>query len=111
MAAAWLDAREPGVVYVTRGVGRPVWVGENRQAVFFASTKHALEVCEYFLRTPLAKRELDEGTLLRLEHGRATRVERFGVDRNFVETPLPAVRAPGERDSCLRLLTALAALG
>ncbi len=59
----------------------------------------------------LKKRELDEGTLLRLEEGRESRVERFTPDHGFEETPLPAVRAPGERESCLRLLTALATLG
>jgi glucosamine 6-phosphate synthetase-like amidotransferase/phosphosugar isomerase protein len=111
MAAAWLHAREPGVVYLARGVGRPLWVGTSPEGVFFASTKHALEVCEYFMRLALRKRELDEGTLVRLEHGRESRCERFAVDRGFTETPLPAVRAPGERESCLRLLTALASLG
>ena len=111
MAAAWLHAREPGVVYLARGVGRPLWVGTSPESVFFASTKHALEVCEYFMRLPLRKRELEEGTLVRLEHGRESRCERFAVDRGFTETPLPAVRAPGERESCLRLLTALASLG
>jgi glucosamine 6-phosphate synthetase-like amidotransferase/phosphosugar isomerase protein len=111
MAAAWLHAREPGVVYVARGVGRPLWVGNSPHGVFFASTKHALEVCEYFLRLPLRKRELEEGTLLKLEEGRESRCERFKPDHRFTETPLPAVRAPGERESCLRLLTSLAALG
>jgi glucosamine 6-phosphate synthetase-like amidotransferase/phosphosugar isomerase protein len=111
MAAAWLHARKPGVVYLARGVGRPLWVGTSPVGVFFASTKHALEVCEYFMRLPLRKRELDEGSLLRLEHGRESRCERFAVDRGFTETPLPAIRAPGERESCLRLLTALASLG
>ena len=111
MAAAWVHADEPGVVFLARGVGRPLWVGTSPEGVFFASTKHALEVCEYFMRLPLRKRELAEGTLLRLEHGREAHCERFGPDRGFVETPLPAVRAPGERESCLRLLTALAALG
>jgi glucosamine 6-phosphate synthetase-like amidotransferase/phosphosugar isomerase protein len=110
MAAAWMDERQPGVVYAARGVGRPLWVGKAAEGVFFASTKHALEVCEYFLRLPLEKRELEEGTFLRLEDGRETHRERFSLDRGFTETPLPAVRAPGERDSCLRLLTALAAL-
>ncbi len=28
MAAAWMDAREPGAVYIARGVGRPLWVGK-----------------------------------------------------------------------------------
>jgi glucosamine 6-phosphate synthetase-like amidotransferase/phosphosugar isomerase protein len=111
MASAWVDCREPGVVYVARGAGRPLWVGTSPEGVFFASTKHALEVFENFMRLPLRKRELEEGTLLRLEEGRESSCERFEVDRNFTETPLPAVRAPGERDSCLRLLTALAALG
>jgi amidophosphoribosyltransferase len=111
MAAAWLHAREPGVVYLARGVGRPLWVGTSPEGVFFASTKHALEVCEYFMRLPLRKRELEEGTLVPLEQGRESRCERFAVDRGFTETPLPAVRAPGERESCLRLLTALASLG
>jgi glucosamine 6-phosphate synthetase-like amidotransferase/phosphosugar isomerase protein len=111
MAAAWLDEREPGVLYVARGVGRPVWVGWSPHGVFFASTKHALEVCEYFLRLPLLQRELDEGTLLRLEDGRETSCERFQPDDRFEERALPAVRAPGERESCLRLLVALTALG
>jgi glucosamine 6-phosphate synthetase-like amidotransferase/phosphosugar isomerase protein len=111
MAAAWMDEREPGVVYLARGVGRPLWIGKAPYCVFFASTKHALEVSEYFLRLPLDKRELEEGTLVRLENGRESRRERFSLDRGFTETPLPAVRAPGERDSCLRLLAALASLG
>lgn len=111
MAAAWVDDREDGVVHVARGVGRPLWVGNSPQGVFFASTKHALETFEYFMRLPLEKRELEEGTLLRLEHGVETASERFELDRGFTETPLPAVRAPGERESCLRLLTSLAALG
>jgi amidophosphoribosyltransferase len=111
MAAAWMDEREPGVIYVARGVGRPLWVGKASCGVFFASTKHALEVCEYFLRLPLEKRELDEGTLLRFKEGAEAHRERFSLDRGFTETPLPAVRAPAERESCLRLLTALASLG
>ena len=111
MAAAWLHAAEPGVVFVARGVGRPLWVGTSSEGVFFASTKHALEVFEYFMRLPLRKRELEEGTLLRLEQGREAHCERFRPDHGFTETPLPAVRAPGERESCLRLLTSLAALG
>ena len=112
MAAAWMDAREPGTVYLARGVGRPLWIGSAPEGVFFASTKHALEVCEYFMRMPLRKREVEEGTLLRLEDGRESRCESFRPDHGFTEeTSLPAVRAPGERESCLRLLTALAALG
>src|SRR5215210_1299346 len=110
MAAAWLDEREAGVVRLARGVGRPVWIGDSREGVFFASTKHALEVCERFLRIRFRKRELAEGTLVALEGGRVTERERFRLDRGFTEQSLPAVRAPGERESCLHLLTALASL-
>src|SRR5579885_2214457 len=39
MATSWLDERQPGVVYVARGSGRPLWIGECRGGVFFASTK------------------------------------------------------------------------
>ena len=110
MAAAWMDEREPGTIYLARGVGRPLWVGSAREGVFFASTKHALEVFESFMRLPLRKHEVEEGSLVRLENGRETRIERFNPDDRFEETPLPTVRAPGERESCLRLLTALAAV-
>jgi amidophosphoribosyltransferase len=110
MAAAWLHDSEPGAMYIARGAGRPLWVGSSDQGVFFASTKHALEVCEYFMRMPLRKRELEEGTLVKLAGGREAWSERFRPDRGFTETPLPAVRAPGERESCLRLLSALAAV-
>jgi glucosamine 6-phosphate synthetase-like amidotransferase/phosphosugar isomerase protein len=110
MASAWADEREPGVVYLARGVGRPLWIGECRDGIFFASTQHALEVCEQFVRLKLRKRELDEGSLVTVTAGRIARKERFRPDRGFSESPLPAVRAPGERESCLRLLTALASL-
>jgi glucosamine 6-phosphate synthetase-like amidotransferase/phosphosugar isomerase protein len=111
MATAWVDERERGAVYLARGVARPLWTGESLQGIFFASTEHALEVCEHFLGLELRKRELPEGTILTLEGGRASRKERFRPDRGFTEQPLPAVRAPTERESCLRLLTALASLG
>jgi glucosamine 6-phosphate synthetase-like amidotransferase/phosphosugar isomerase protein len=111
MATAWVDERERGAVYLARGIGRPLWTGESREGMFFASTEHALEVCERFLDLELRKRALPEGTILTLEGGRASRKERFRPDRGFTEEPLPAVRAPAERESCLRLLTALASLG
>ncbi len=110
MATAWVDERERGAVYLARGVGRPLWTGECREGIFFASTQHALEVSERFLGLRLRKRELREGTILTLEGGRLACKEHFRPARGFTERPLPAVRAPGERESCLRLLTALASL-
>ena len=48
MAAAWLDEREPELLYAARGTGRPLWLGEGRAGVVFASTRHALELVERY---------------------------------------------------------------
>src|SRR3954471_13933735 len=61
MAAAWLDEREPELLHLARGVGRPLWIGEGRDGVFFASTKIALEVAERYAGVSLRKREVAEG--------------------------------------------------
>jgi hypothetical protein len=110
MATGWLDEREPGVVFVARGSGRPLWIGEDRDGVFFASTKVALEVLERYLPVKLRKRELREGMLLALEGGAIVSKQRFRPDLSYVEdNPLPTVRAPQERDVCLSRLAAIAA--
>jgi glucosamine 6-phosphate synthetase-like amidotransferase/phosphosugar isomerase protein len=108
MATAWLDERRPGVVFVARGVGRPLWLGRGKRECFFASTREALEVVELYTGMKLVKRELDEGMLVTLENGRVRSSERFTPDRSFDEASLPSVRAPHEGDFCLRLLAALA---
>jgi glucosamine 6-phosphate synthetase-like amidotransferase/phosphosugar isomerase protein len=109
MAAGWLDEREPGTVFVARGSGRPLWVGEGRGGVFFASTKLALEIAERYCVQKLRKRELKEGTWLALRDGAVVRRERFRPDLEYDEpNPLPAVRAPGEREHCLLRLAVLA---
>jgi glucosamine 6-phosphate synthetase-like amidotransferase/phosphosugar isomerase protein len=108
MAAAWLDEREPGVVFLARGRGRPLWLGEGRGAVLFASTEAALEVAEGYCGLKLRKREVHEGMLFALHEGEVVGRERFTPDQDYVETdPLPAVRAPGEREYCLSRLAAL----
>jgi glucosamine 6-phosphate synthetase-like amidotransferase/phosphosugar isomerase protein len=110
MATAWIDAREPGVVFAARGIGRPLWIGEGVDGVFFGSTSLALETLEQYCSLTLDKREVPEGTLFVLEEGRIAGRERFRPDLDYVEAnPLPAVRAPGERDNCLTRLAALAA--
>ena len=66
MATAWLDEREPGVVFLARGSGRPLWLGEGRDGVFFASTRLALEVVERYCRAAAAQaRGARQGTLAR----------------------------------------------
>jgi glucosamine 6-phosphate synthetase-like amidotransferase/phosphosugar isomerase protein len=110
MATAWLDERRPGGLFLARGVGRPLWTGTAEDAFFFASTKAALEVLERYLGLKLRKRELAEGTLVRICEGRELGRERFRPDSDFEERPLPAVRAPHEGLSCLRQLAALTTL-
>jgi glucosamine 6-phosphate synthetase-like amidotransferase/phosphosugar isomerase protein len=108
MATAWLDEREPELVFLARGVGRPLWLGEGRSEVFFASTKNALEVAERYCGVKLRKHEVREGTVLALRDGVVVRRERFRPDHGYVEAdPLPAVRAPSERDFCIAALAAL----
>ena len=109
MATAWLDQREPGSVYLARGAGRPLWVGEGREGVFFASTEQTLEVVERYCRLKLRKYELQEGTQLVLNDGGIARKERFRPDVEYVEdNPLPSVRAPQEREFCLSRLASIA---
>jgi len=109
MAAAWLDAREPGSIFAARGVGRPLWIGKGRDELFFASTRGALEVVERYARVKLRKREVGDGTFLVLQEGRVTHQERFRPDHSYRDpVALPAVRAPGESASCLARLALLA---
>jgi glucosamine 6-phosphate synthetase-like amidotransferase/phosphosugar isomerase protein len=109
MAAAWLDERQAGLLYLARGVGRPLWVGTTRRELFFASTGRALEIAEQYTGLRLRKRELAEGTLLALKGPRAVRRERFTPDPTYQADPLPAVRAESEGVFCLQQLAALAA--
>lgn len=109
MATAWLDERRPHIVFLARGVGRPLWIGSAGYETFFASTAYALEVVERYTSLRLRKHEVQEGTLLRLERGRVDRRERFRPDHSFVGDPLPAVRSPSEGAVCLSRLAAIAA--
>ena len=110
LATAWLDAREPGTIFAARGAGRPLWVGTGKHELFFASTRAALEVVERYAGVKLRKREVEAGTFLVLRDARIVHKERFRHDVDYRDAdPLPAVRAPGERNSCLERLAALAA--
>jgi glutamine phosphoribosylpyrophosphate amidotransferase len=109
MAAAWMDERDPGVLYAARGTGRPLWLGQGRAGLVFASTKHALELVERYCSLKLRKREVAEGTLVSLRAGEVERRERFRVNEFVEDDPLPAVRAPQEREVCLTRLAAIAA--
>jgi glucosamine 6-phosphate synthetase-like amidotransferase/phosphosugar isomerase protein len=109
MAAAWFDDRVPDVLYAARGVGRPLWLGCSEEESVFASTRFALETVETYLGLELDKSEVEDGTLIGLRDGRPRIEGRFSPNRAFQEEPLPAVRAPHERTSCLRLIAAIVA--
>lgn len=108
MATAWIDERDPDVLFLARGIGRPLWIGEGGQEFFFASTKEALELVERYAGVRLRKREVSEGTLAAAVDGRLVRSEAVQPDTSFTEELLPAVRAPEERQFCLARLAALA---
>ncbi len=110
MAAAWLDERRDDVLFLARGVGRPLWVGHGDREAFFASTVVALELVERYTGIELRKQPLVEGRLVALREGEFAWSERFTPDTAFEEEPLPAVRAPQEGAHCLKRLAAIAAL-
>jgi asparagine synthetase B (glutamine-hydrolysing) len=109
MASAWLDERRDNSLYLARGVGRPLWIGEGGDGAFFASTETTLDIIERYVGIHLRRRELPEGRLVEIWDGACGRELEFSPDRSYRERPLPAVRAPGERDVCLSLLASLAA--
>ncbi len=109
MATAWLDERIPEGLFLARGLGRPLWIGESEHELLFASTYEALELAERYAGLELEKRELSEGGAARIERGRVVASGSLEHDRSFVAEPPPAVRSPEERSSCLERLAALAA--
>ena len=108
MATAWLDEREPEVLHLGRGVGRPLWVGTTRRELFFASTRDALEIAERYTGLKLRKREVGEGRIAAIKGARAVRVDHFIPDPTYEPDNLPAARAPHEGALTLQQLAALA---
>jgi glucosamine 6-phosphate synthetase-like amidotransferase/phosphosugar isomerase protein len=106
MAAGWLDEDRPELL-LARGMGRPLWLGTGKHELFFSSTRLALELVESYGGLKLKKAQLEEGTVLAVEHGAIVAREKFSVDLTFEEEPLPAVRAPDEARSCLARLAML----
>jgi glucosamine 6-phosphate synthetase-like amidotransferase/phosphosugar isomerase protein len=109
MATAWLDEGHPELV-LARGMGRPLWIGLTGGALFFASTKHALELVERYTLSKLRKRELPVGCVVAVDRGTIVARDSFRPDMSFTEEPLPSVRAPQERDATLARLALLYAV-
>jgi glucosamine 6-phosphate synthetase-like amidotransferase/phosphosugar isomerase protein len=109
LAAAWLDDRDPDVLHLARGIGRPLWIGQGEHELLFASTREALELFERFTGVRVRMREVGEGSLYAVAHGRPVKADSFEPDRSFVEqTKLPPVRAPEEARFCLARLASIA---
>ena len=106
MAAAWLDEARTELV-LARGMGRPLWIGQGKHELFFASTGLALELVESYAGVKLRKSELKQGTVVAIDRARVLANESFRPDLSFEEEPLPAVRAPDEGRSCLERLATL----
>jgi glucosamine 6-phosphate synthetase-like amidotransferase/phosphosugar isomerase protein len=109
LATGWLDEREPELLFLARGVGRPLWVGTTRRELFFASTRDALEIAEHYAGLRLRKRQVHEGKVAAFKGSRVVRLENFVPDPTYEPDPLPAVRAPHEGAFCLERLAVIAA--
>jgi glucosamine--fructose-6-phosphate aminotransferase (isomerizing) len=91
MAAAWLDEGRSELL-LARGMGRPLWLGQGKRELFFASTRLALELVESYAGLKLKKSQLEEGTVAAVEGGAIVARDTFSPDRTFEEEPLPAAR-------------------
>ena len=111
MATAWLDERTHGALWLARGVGRPLWLGQSRHGFFFASTRSALQLVARALRLRLRLEELGEGRALRVVGHRIVERRKFRPDLGYREENVPpAVRAPHEGAWCVERLAAIASL-
>jgi glutamine phosphoribosylpyrophosphate amidotransferase len=109
MAAAWLDERHLGVLYLARGVGRPLWIGEWQNGIVFASTPYALDVLGTYCGLELRKWKVSDGTALAYRHGQVVRKQTFRAPSRPESDGLPAVGGVHERDVCLSRLATIAA--
>ena len=96
MATAWLDERAPGTVFLARGIGRPLWLGEGRERGLLRLDEGRARAASSATRASGCASASSRRELPRAPRRRASRrSERFRPDRAYVEDdPLPAVRAP-----------------
>ena len=72
MATAWLDERDPDVVFLARGIGRRSGSARASTSSSSPPRRGALELVERYSGCRLRKRELGEGTLRRAGDGRSS---------------------------------------
>jgi glutamine---fructose-6-phosphate transaminase (isomerizing) len=109
LAAAWLDERIPGVLYVARGSSRPLWTGRTPSGTFFASTRRALAMVEATLGVPVQARQMREGRLIEIVGGEVSRRRRFRPNpARQPEGSYSPVHSPYEAVSCLERFASIA---
>ena len=109
LAAAWVDLREPRVLHVARGGGRPLWVARSPGAVFFASTRSALALLARTLRIRLHAGRVAHGLALAFADGRILWRQRFAPDTCAEDEEVDAVHARAEAGRCRHMLALRAA--
>ena len=109
LAAAWLDERQPGTLYLARGSGRPLWLGLTPSELFFASTRLGLVLLARTIEHRLELAELEEGTALTVASGHVGHRERFAPQSCAAHSRRSALTTPREAQRCRRQLEQLAA--
>ena len=70
MATGWFDERRPETLFLARAVGRPLWIGTAAaRSLLRLHARRARGARAVHCGITLRKREVDEGTLLRVEEG------------------------------------------
>lgn len=109
LAAAWLDERIPGTLYIARGSSRPLWIGTCRFGTFFASTRRALTMVEATLEIGLHARPMREGRLIEVAGGSVLRRRRFRPNpAREPDVAYSPVHSPHEAVSCLERFATIA---
>ena len=96
MATAWLDERRPDIVFLARGVGRPLWLGRGSTSSSSRRRGRRSRSSRPRCAMTLTKREVAEGTLLALR-GRPRRLRRALHARPLARGDAAAGRARAAR--------------
>jgi glutamine phosphoribosylpyrophosphate amidotransferase len=100
-AVALLDERHPDWLILARRTRRPLVLGRFPGALFFASTRTALEPVGVGLGRGLAYEDVGDGTVVVARRGRETQRRRFAVDYRYPGSKLTAYPTLAAKDDLL----------
>ena len=110
MAAAWIDERDPERSTPPAEPAGRCGSATARDGIVFASTEARARGPRALLRAEAAQVRAQRGNAVVAQRtARSRSQERFRADESVESDPLPAVRAPREREFCLTRLAAIAA--